>query len=527
MRQASSEPIAVVGASCRFPGGATSPSKLWDLLNKPRDLRRAIPEDRFNSEGFYNENGERYGSTNVREGYFLDEDFRTFDSAFFNINPREAEAIDPQQRNLLELVYEAIESAGFTLDGLRGSQTAVYTGLMSVDYHELQMRDPDSMPKYTATGTARSIISNRISYFFDWQGPSMTIDTACSSSLIAVHQAVQSLRNGESTLAVATGTNLILGPELYINASSLHMLSPTARSRMWDANADGYVRGEGFAAVVLKRLSDAIRDNDHIESIIRGTGTNQDGRTKGITMPSSKAQSRLIKRTYRQCGLDPRKPSDRPHFFEAHGTGTPAGDPAEAEAIYAAFFDDDRVTRNGIKPPNRIPYTTGIHNTHEEPCAYTAAASKYPLYIGSIKTIIGHLEGCAGLAGLLKSSLALAHSAIPGNMLFERLNPSIKPFCNNIEIPTSTLPWPSVPKGSPRRASTNSFGFGGKLSRVSEQILTHWKSIPPLRSVNTIMLTSSRFQLPLYTRKLRGSNRNFITGDDKALLFTISVLCKF
>ena len=244
-------------------------------------------------------------------------------------------------------------------------------------------------------------------------------------------------------------------------------------------------------------------------------------------MPSSKAQSRLIKRTYRQCGLDPRKPSDRPHFFEAHGTGTPAGDPAEAEAIYAAFFDDDRVTRNGIKPPNRIPYTTGIHNTHEEPCAYTAAASKYPLYIGSIKTIIGHLEGCAGLAGLLKSSLALAHSTIPGNMLFERLNPSIKPFCNNIEIPTSTLPWPSVPKGSPRRASTNSFGFGGKLSRVSEQILTHWKSIPPLRSVNTIMLTSSRFQLPLYTRKLRGSNRNFITGDDKALLFTISVLCKF
>ncbi|OCL09152.1 ketoacyl-synt-domain-containing protein, partial [Glonium stellatum] len=421
------EPIAVVGASCRFPGGATSPSKLWDLLSNPRDLRRPIPEDRFNSKGFYNENGERYGSTNVCEGYFLDEDFRAFDSAFFNINPREAEAIDPQQRNLLELVYEAIESAGFTLDGLRGSQTAVYTGLMSVDYHELQMRDPDSMPKYTATGTARSIVSNRISYFFDWQGPSMTIDTACSSSLIAVHQAVQSLRSGESTLAVATGTNLILGPELYINAASLHMLSPTARSRMWDANADGYVRGEGFAAVVLKRLSDAIRDNDHIESIIRGTGTNQDGRTKGITMPSSEAQSRLIKRTYRQCGLDPRKLSDRPHFFEAHGTGTPAGDPVEAEAIYAAFFDDD----------------------------------EHPLYVGSIKTIIGHLEGCAGLAGLLKSSLALANSVIPSNMLFERLNPSIKPFYNDIEIPTSTLPWPSVPQGSPRRASTNSFGFGG------------------------------------------------------------------
>ena len=214
IHQANMEPIGIVGSSCRFPGDATSTSKLWDLLSNPRDVRQTIPKARFDPEGFYHPDGDREGSTNVNAGYFLDHDISAFDTVFFNINPREAEAMDPQHRTLLELVYEALEDGGFSLETLRGSQTAVYAGLMSTDYHDIQIRDADSMPKYTATGTARSIASNRISYFYDWKGPSMTIDTACSSSLIAVHQAVQSLRCGESDLAIVVGANLILGPEM-------------------------------------------------------------------------------------------------------------------------------------------------------------------------------------------------------------------------------------------------------------------------------------------------------------------------
>lgn len=244
------EPIAVIGSACRFAGGANSPSKLWDLLKEPRDVLREIPESRFSVNGFYHPDGSYHGHGNVRHSYLLDEDPRAFDPQFFGIKPVEARSMDPQQRFLLEVVYESLESAGLTLQGLRGSDTGVYVGLMCTDYEFQAFRDLNTIPTYHATGVGRSIMANRISYFFDWHGPSMTIDTACSSSLYAVHLAAQALRAGDSRAAVACGTNLILGPENYITESKLKMLSPDSRSRMWDEAANGYARGEGVASVV-------------------------------------------------------------------------------------------------------------------------------------------------------------------------------------------------------------------------------------------------------------------------------------
>ncbi|KAI0109876.1 putative hybrid NRPS/PKS enzyme [Daldinia grandis] len=430
----SREPIAIVGTGCRFPGQCDSPSKLWELLREPRDLLKEIPEDRFSVDAFYHPHNYHHGASNVRHSYFLEEDLRHFDAQFFGIKPVEAKSIDPQQRLLLETVYEGLEAAGLSVTQLRGSDTAVYVGVMSADFTDMTSRDIDTFPTYFATGTARSILSNRLSYFFDWRGPSMTIDTACSSSLVAMHQAVQVLRAGESSVAVVAGSNLILGPESYIAESKLQMLSPTGRSRMWDEDADGYARGEGVAAIVLKRLSQAIADGDHVECIIRETGVNQDGRTPGITMPSASAQTALIQSTYSKAGLDISRAADRPQYFEAHGTGTPAGDPIEAEAISNAFF--------------------GLRSN------FTHGSAQDTLFVGSIKTVVGHTEGTAGLAAIIKTSLALQAGKIPPNRLLNRLNPKITPFYDHLEIVSEAKEWPKTVDGT-RRASVNSFGFGG------------------------------------------------------------------
>lgn len=319
------EPIAIIGMGCRFPGGSSSPSKLWDLLKDPRDVAQEIPLSRFNIDRFYHKDGAHHGTTNMRQAYLLSEDVRQFDSKFFSLPPGEAEVIDPQQRLLLEVVYEALEYSGHTLDGLAGSDTGVYVGLMSQDYFALQGQDVNAVPTYAASGTAASNASSRVSYFFNWHGPSMTIDTACSSSMVGVNEAVQSLRNGTSRVAVACGTNLLLSAFTFITLSKLSMLSPTSRCRMWDADADGYARGEGVACVVMKSLSNAIQDGDNITCVIKEIGLNHDGRTKGLHMPSASAQAALIKSTYARAGLDPARESDRCQYFEAHGTGTKAG----------------------------------------------------------------------------------------------------------------------------------------------------------------------------------------------------------
>ncbi|KAI1129525.1 hypothetical protein F5Y10DRAFT_290905 [Nemania abortiva] len=435
------EPIAVIGSACRFAGGVNSPAQLWKLLEKPRDVLKEIPDSRFSVDGFYNADGSYHGHNNVRHSYLLDDDIRAFNAQFFGIKPVEARAMDPQQRLLLEVVYEGLESAGLTLQGLKGSDTAVYVGLMCNDYEFLAFRDLNTLPTYQATGAARSIMSNRISYFYDWHGPSVTIDTACSSSLYAVHYAAQALRSGTSRTAVACGTNIILGPENYITESSLKMLSPESRSRMWDEAANGYARGEGVATVVLKTLSAALEDGDHIECLVRETGINQDGATNGITMPSATAQADLIRQTYARAGLD-LLGAGKPQYFEAHGTGTPAGDPIEAEAISSSFFRTVNAKTDSVVSGNEL------HSGKD-------------LYVGSIKTVLGHTEGTAGVASLMKAALALQHSKVPPNMLFNRLSPAVKPFYTNLEVPTIAKDWPVIESGQRRRASVNSFGFGG------------------------------------------------------------------
>lgn len=437
-----SEPIAIIGSACRLPGGAVSPTSLWRILRDPPDLLTEIPPSRFKTSGFYHPSGSYHGHTNVRHAYLLNDSESTavasFDASFFSIKPVEAKAMDPQQRFLLEVSYEALEAAGLSITDtkIRGSDTGVYVGVMFNDYATMLLRDQQSLPTYFATGTGSSILSNRLSHFYDWHGPSVTVDTACSSSLVAVHLAVQALRSGDCRMALACGTNLILGPEGFIIESKLNMLSPNGRSYMWDQRADGYARGEGVAALVLKPLSAALEDGDRIESVIRETGINQDGGTPGITVPSALAQETLIRRTYARAGLDVEDPADRPQYFEAHGTGTPVGDAKEAEALYNTFVRTADSERRQL----------GARTT---------------IYVGSIKTVMGHAEGAAGVAALMKASLALQEHVIPPNILFRKPSERVAPFYKGVEILGSARPWPGLEKEMVRRASVNSFGFGG------------------------------------------------------------------
>ncbi|KUI67109.1 Nonribosomal peptide synthetase 14 [Cytospora mali] len=432
------EPIALVGSSCRFAGGANSPSKLWELLSNPTDLSKRVPSSRFSAKGFFHQDPEYHGTTNSPYGYWLEQDHRVFDASFFNITPKEAEAIDPQQRLLLEVVYEALESAGYTMSKYAGQNVGVYAGVMTADYQTISERDELNASQYSSTGNSRAIISNRLSYFFNFHGPSMTIDTACSASLVALHQAVLSLRAQEIDMACVAGANLMLTPEQFLAESDLHMLSPSGHSRMWDSKADGYARGEGIAALFIKTLSRALADGDNIQAIIRETGVNSDGRTKGITVPNPEAQRDLIQRTYMKSNLDPFNPEHKPQYFEAHGTGTPVGDPREARAIAEAFFSDTDAADPALGQ-QQLP----------------------KLLVGSVKTIIGHTEGAAGLAGVLKVVQSMNNHAVPPNLHLNTLNPNVLPFYKNLKIPMEKTCWPQPPPGQPYRASVNSFGFGG------------------------------------------------------------------
>lgn len=439
--QPTSEPIALIGSSCRFAGGITSPQKLGQVLSKPEDLSKPVPASRFSADAFSlnKDNDEYYKTAEAVKGYWLEQDHRAFDAHFFNINPKEAEAIDPQQRMLLEVTYEALESAGYTRHQYAGKDVAVYVGAMTCDYETLCARDDLNTSQYVATGTSRSMLSNRLSYFFNFQGPSVTIDTACSASLVALHQGVQSVRSGESIMACIAGVNVMCTPEQFAAEAKLHMLSPTGHCRMWDAKADGYSRGEGVVSLFIKTLSRALADGDTIQAIIRHTGVNSDGKTNGITVPSSSAQQRLIQSTYLKSGLNPKDPRHRPQYFEAHGTGTPKGDPIEARALATAFFDEEIDASMANSNPT---------------------ISRTPLFVGSVKTVLGHTEGAAGLAGLLKVVQCVAHSTIFPNLHLESLNPDIASYYTNLQIPVEKVLWPA-PKSHPRRASVNSFGFGG------------------------------------------------------------------
>ena len=344
-------------------------------------------------------------------------------------------AMDPMQRLLLEVTYEALENSGAPLSRVSGSKTSCYVGCFTKDYEEMQRRDVEQAPKYQSTGASQTMLSNRLSYFFNLKGPSMSIDTACSSGLVAVHLACQSLRAGESTMAIAGGSNLILSPDIQAEMSDMHFLSPDSISYAFDDRANGYARGEGIGVIILKPLHVALRDNDPIRAIIRGTAASSDGRTPGITMPSKDAQINLIRSAYHAAGIDVSETG----YFEAHGTGTAAGDPIESGAIGEVF-------------------------AASRPCrAATVTEEAIPLSIGSIKTNIGHLEGASGIAGIIKAMLSVEKGIIAPSLWFEHGNPAIDFEAWRIEVPTEPKEWPFE---GLRRASVNSFGYGGTNAHI-------------------------------------------------------------
>ncbi|KAH8711877.1 hypothetical protein GQ44DRAFT_689781 [Phaeosphaeriaceae sp. PMI808] len=425
-------PIAIIGIGCRFPGEATSGEELFEFLLKKRSARTEVPSDRYNVNAFYHPDGDHYGTTNNSAGHYLTEDVALFDAPFFSISPAEAMAMDPMQRMLLEVTYEALENSGSTLQKVSGSKTSCFIGCFTKDYEEMQRRDMELAPKYQSTGASQTMLSNRLSYFFNFKGPSVTLDTACSSGLVAVHLACQGLQTGESSMAVVGGSNLMLSPDIQIEMSDMHFLSPDSISYAFDERANGYARGEGVGAVVLKPLDLALRDNDPIRAIIRGTAASSDGRTPGITMPSREAQIDLIRSAYRAAGCDVGETG----YFEAHGTGTAAGDPIETSAIGAIFAPHRPLAANG------------------EPI---------PLSVGSLKTNIGHLEGASGIAGLIKATLTVERGIIAPNIHYRKGNPAIDFENWRIQVPTEAIPWPWE---GVRRASVNSFGYGGTNAHV-------------------------------------------------------------
>ena len=420
------EPIAIVGIGCRFPS-AKDPEAFWNLLQHGIDAITEVPTSRWNLEDFYNPNPATPGKMNSRWGGFL-ERVDEFDAAFFGISPREAESMDPQQRLLLEVSWEALENAGLAPKRLAGSQTGVFVGISNYDYSQLQLGQHHNLSAYSGTGNAFSIAANRLSYYLDLRGPSWAVDTACSSSLVAVHQACQSLRQGECQLALTGGVNLIISPQGTITFSQARMMAADGRCKTFSAEADGYVRGEGCGVVILKRLSDAVRDGDRIQGVIRGSAVNQDGRSNGLTAPNGPSQQAVIRQSLKNAGVTPAEIS----YVETHGTGTALGDPIEVNSLKEILMDERSLEQ--------------------------------PVWIGSVKTNIGHLEAAAGISGLLKVVLSLQHEEIPPHLHLQELNPHIDLNHTAIAIPTQSQQW--LRGKQPRLAGVSSFGFGGTNAHI-------------------------------------------------------------
>ena len=420
-------PVAITGIGCRFPGGVDSPSSYWSLLTAGRDAIVDIPATRWRVEKFYTAEPAVPGMSRVSRGGFLSVPVDQFDASFFGISPREADYIDPQQRLLLEVSWEALEDAGVTLENVAGSATGVFVGGFTLDYGQLQFSGAEqartNLRAHTATGIVMTMLANRISHAFDLLGPSMTVDTACSSSLVAVHLACNSIWSGESAMALAGGVNLMLSPNFTIAASQGGFLSPTSRSRAFDADADGYVRGEGAGVVILKPLAAALAAGDHVYAIIRGTAVTQDGRTNGITVPNGESQKLAVRHALKLAGVAP----DSVSYVEAHGTGTPVGDPIEVNAIGEIY---------------------GAGRAADGRCL-----------IASVKTNMGHLEAAAGVAALIKTALCLEHGQVPPHLNLSTLNPKIDLDALGLRVPR-TVESLTGSNGA-TRAAVNSFGFGG------------------------------------------------------------------
>ena len=418
------EPVAIVGMGCRFPGAKT-PDEFWQLLHEGRDAIREVPADRWEIDRFFDPDPDAPGKVYTRSGGYLDQ-VDQFDAGFFDITPREAARMDPQQRLVLEVAWEALEHAGISPRRLAGSSTGVYLGVGANEYAALWPDDGgESIDGYFATGNALNAVAGRVAFFLGLQGPALAIDTACSSSLVAVHQAVQGLRTGDCDVALAGGVNALLRPESTIAACRARMLAPDGRCKTFDAAADGYVRGEGCGVLVLRRLADAIRDGDRVLAVIRGTATNQDGASSGLTVPHGPAQERVIAAAVRQAGVSPHEVC----YVEAHGTGTNLGDPIEIQAAAHALAE--------------------------------GRAADRPLLIGSVKTNIGHLESAAGAASLIKVVLSLQHGTIPRQLNFEQPNPHIPWDELPVRVATEAVQWDAVAAAGRRLAGISGFGFTG------------------------------------------------------------------
>ncbi len=471
------EAIAIIGMGCRFPG-AKDPQSFWQLLRDGVDAIKEVPPSRWDSSIF---SKAELGKMYTRWGGFL-EQVDQFDPQFFGISPREAEFMDPQQRLLLEVSWEALENAGQVKEQLAGTQTGVFIGISSNDYAQFQFSHPAHTDAYSGTGNASSIAANRLSYFLDLRGPSWAVDTACSSSLVAVHQACQSLRQGECHLALAGGVNLILTPQLSITFSKASMIAADGRCKTFDAKADGYVRGEGCGVVVLKRLSDALKDGDNILATIRGSAVSQDGRSNGLTAPNGLSQQAVIRQALKNSGVAPAQIS----YLEAHGTGTSLGDPIEVNSLKELLMQE------------RSP--------------------AQPAWIGSVKTNIGHLEAAAGIAGLIKAILSLQHGEIPPHLHLQQLNPHISLEGTPLSIPTKLQKWAG---GKERRfAGVSSFGFGGTNAHLVLEEAPAIVSLPasverPLHLL-TLSATSEKA-----LRELAGLYQGFVASNPDASLADI------
>ncbi|MEM7125067.1 MAG: type I polyketide synthase [Chloroflexota bacterium] len=436
LEAAQHEPIAVIGMACRFPG-ADTPESLWELLQSGVDMVQDIPSDRWDVDSYYDPVPGTPGKSYVRQAAVLD-DVTQFDPQFFGISPREAIEMDPQQRLLVEVGWEAVERSGQAPSALKQSKTGVFLGVTQSDYFTFMDSDT-STGAYATTGNTVIFASGRLSYLLGLQGPNVVIDTACSASLIGVHLACDSLRSGSSDLALAGGVHLSLSPDSYVMYSQLQAMATDGRSKTFDAAANGFGRGEGCGIVVLKRLSDAQKDGDNILAVIRGTATNHDGTSSGLTVPSATAQTALIRDALQSSQVDPSDVS----YIEAHGTGTTLGDPIEIRALSIVF---------GKRPT--------------------------PLYVGSLKTNFGHMEEAAGVAGLMKIILAIQHNEIPPHLHFQQPNPLIDWKSMDIKVPTERTPWPAGKK----LAGVSSFGMGGSNAHIVVGEAPSLESVPESES---------------------------------------------
>ncbi|GAX59143.1 trans-AT type I polyketide synthase/nonribosomal peptide synthetase [Candidatus Scalindua japonica] len=481
--------IAVIGMSCVFPGSSDC-EEYWRNLESGNDLITEVPYERWDWKEFYGDPLEEANKTNSKWGGFI-EDIDKFDASFFKISPREAELMDPQHRIYLEMVWRAIEDAGYRASALSGTKTGIFAGVSSFDYSELSGNGGEEIDAYTSTGIVHSMLPNRISYLLNIHGPSEPVDTACSSSLVAIHRAVRSIQSSDCDMAIAGGINIILSPKVYLSFSKAGMLSPEGKCKTFDKSADGYVRGEGGGALLLKPLKSAIDDGDHIYGVIKGSAVNHGGHASSLTAPNPDIQAALLVNAYENAGIDPETVS----YIETHGTGTPLGDPLEINGLKKAFKE--------------------INKRHNRDMG-----NKNYCGIGSVKTNIGHLEAAAGIAGVIKILLAMKHRKIPATVNFKQLNPYIDIADSPFYVAGKTHEWKRLSNDSvnpvPRRAGVSSFGFGGSNAHIVLEEYDDRREQVSLRknqnsdeSVIIVLSAKRENQLSEYVRSLS----NFIKGN--------------